>query len=61
MIWQMINQWWINIKANVKSQLHILGTDHQLFGKHSKKIGEILNWKETTVVRIRNQGHQKSV
>ena len=33
----------IDINANAKSQLHILGTDHQLFGKQSKKSGEILH------------------
>ena len=43
---QTIHQWWINIKANAKSRLHILGIDHQLFGKQSKKSGEILHWKK---------------
>ena len=46
MIRQTIHQWWIDINANAKSQLHILGTDHQLFGKQSKKSGEILHWKK---------------
>ena len=46
MIRQAIHQWWIDINANAKSQLHILGTDHQLFGKQSKKSGEILHWKK---------------
>ena len=40
MIWQMIHQWWLIIHANSKSQFHIFGTDHQLFGKWSKKSGE---------------------
>ena len=46
MIRQTIHQWWIDINANAKSQLHILGTDHQRFGKQSKKSGEILHWKK---------------
>ena len=46
MIRQTIHQWWIYINANAKSQLHILGTDHQLFGKQSKKSGKILHWKK---------------
>ena len=33
-------------KRKFKSQLHILGADHQLFGKHSTKSGEILHWKK---------------
>ena len=41
MIWQTIHQWWYNIDAHSKSQLHIFGNDHQLFGKGSKKSGEI--------------------
>ena len=31
---------------NSKSQLHIFGADHQLFGKGSKKSGEISYWKK---------------
>ena len=49
MIRQTIHQWWIDINANAKSQLHILGTDYQLFelfGKQSEKSGEILHWKK---------------
>ena len=46
MIRQTIHQWWIDINANAKSQLHFWGTDHQLFGKQSKKSDEILHWKQ---------------
>ena len=46
MIRQTIHQWCIDINADAKSQLHILNTDHQLFGKQSKKSGEILHWKK---------------
>ena len=46
MIWQTMHQWWFDINANSKSQLHILGADHQLFEKQSKKSGEILYWKQ---------------
>ena len=46
MIRQTIHQRGIDINANAKSQLHILGTDHQLFGKQSKKSGEILHRKK---------------
>ena len=46
MTWQTIYQWWFDINANSKSQLHFLGADHQLFGKQSKKSGEILYWKK---------------
>ena len=46
MIRQTIHQWWIDINANAKSQLHILVTDHQLFENQSKKNGEILHWKK---------------
>ena len=59
MIWQTIHQWWFNIHANPRLQLHIFGADHQLFGKESKKNGEISYWKkrrlseyETKVVKI---------
>ena len=38
MIWQTMHQWWFDINANSKSQLHILGADHQLFEKQSKKV-----------------------
>ena len=61
MIWQTMHQWWFDINAKSKSQLNILGADHQLFEKQSKKSGEILYWKKATNDRIRNQGHQKSV
>ena len=43
MIRLTIHQCWIDINTNAKSQLQILGTDHQLFGKQSKKSGEILH------------------
>ena len=46
MIWQTIHQWCFDMIANSKSQLHILGADHQHFGKQSKKSGEILYWKK---------------
>ena len=46
MIWQMMRQWRFNIHDNPKSQLHIFGADHQLFGKGSKKSGEISYWKK---------------
>ena len=46
MIWQTIHQWCFDMNANSKSHLHILGADHQLFGKQSKKSGEILYWKK---------------
>ena len=46
MIWQTMHQWWFNIHENSKSQLHIFGADHQLFGKGSKKSGEISYWKK---------------
>ena len=42
---QTIHQWWIDINANAKSQLHILGTDHQLFGKQSKKVARFYTEK----------------
>ena len=41
-----MHQWWFNIHENSKSQLHIFGADHQLFGKGSKKSGEISYWKK---------------
>ena len=46
MIRQTIHQLWIDINASAKSQLHILGTDHQIIGKQSKKSGEILHWQK---------------
>ena len=52
MIRQTIHQWRIDINANAKSQLHILGTDNQLFGKQSKKVvrfytEKIDDWQNT--------------
>ena len=49
MIWQTMHQWCFDIKANLKSQLHILGADHQHFEKQSKKSGEILYWKKRRI------------
>ena len=46
MIQQTIHQWWSDRNASAKTQLHILGTEHQLFGKQSKKSGEILHGKK---------------
>ena len=46
MIWQTMHQWWFDVNANSKLQLHILSADHQLFEKQSKKSGEILYWKK---------------
>ena len=46
MICQTMHQWWFNIHENSKSQLHIYGADHQLFGKGLKKSGEISYWKK---------------
>ena len=47
MIWQTMHQWWFDINANSKSQLHILGTDHQLLEKKTvEKSGKILYWKK---------------
>ena len=38
MIRQTIHQRWIDINANSKSQMHVLGADQQLCGKQSKKV-----------------------
>ena len=46
MIWQTMYHLWFDINANSKSKLLIFGADHQLFGKQSKKSGEIIYWKE---------------
>ena len=46
MIWQTIYQFWFDLYAISKSQLYFVGVDQQLFGKQSKKSGEILYWKK---------------